>query len=213
LLNAPADTATLQTAYPQFSWLPPAPLNLFGLLSYDLLVVEVLPGQTSGDAIQKNLPVYNAGNITLPFNNYAASGKALDSGRTYAWQVVAKNNNQFVAQSEVWTFKIAAVIPIKKEQVAETYALIENDLKGIYLVKKQALGVKYYSYNRQYETTLLIVDENGQVLLQQQQVIKQGDNYFDVKIGKRFEAARVYQLSFSEPDGKKQLLRFSISKK
>ena len=42
-LNTPADTSTLEITYPQFSWLPAMPVSLFSNLSYDMLLVEVLP--------------------------------------------------------------------------------------------------------------------------------------------------------------------------
>lgn len=106
LLYNPEDGSTVSTPYPQFSWLPPVPLSLFSNLSYDLLVVEQLPGQSSNDAIQQNIPVYNTSNIKGLFINYPASFKSLDTGHLYAWKVIAKNENEFTAQSDVWTFRI-----------------------------------------------------------------------------------------------------------
>ena len=51
-LTMPADSASIQNPYPQFSWLPPAPPTLFSDLNYDLLVTEVREDQTPGAAIQ-----------------------------------------------------------------------------------------------------------------------------------------------------------------
>ena len=108
LLNTPADKDTLDISYPNFSWIPPSPLNLFNNLSYDLIVVEVMSGQTALDAFQQNLPVYNVSNLKNAIHVYPASAKALDTGRVYAWRIVAKNNYENVAQSDNWTFTIRA---------------------------------------------------------------------------------------------------------
>lgn len=105
-LTMPADSASIQHPNPQFSWLPPAPISLFNDLNYDLLVTEVRADQTSYTAIQENLPVYNIHRLTTMMNNYPASAKRLDTGKLYAWRVIAKNGETFAAQSEVWTFSI-----------------------------------------------------------------------------------------------------------
>ncbi len=107
LLNLPADGAIVESLYPQLNWLPPAPLNLFSHLNYDLKLVEVLKGQSPMQAMDRNLPVYSV-NSSSPFSNYPASSRALDTGRLYAWRVVARNNNEFAGQSETWTFRLSS---------------------------------------------------------------------------------------------------------
>ncbi|SRR6266536_3051518 len=106
LLNIPADQDSIEDQYPQFNWLPPTPLNIFNNLSYDFILVAVQPGQTPLEAVQQNIPIYSGGNLTDIFLNYPASNAPLDTGKTYAWQVIAKDNNQFAAQSDVWSFYV-----------------------------------------------------------------------------------------------------------
>jgi hypothetical protein len=212
LLNTPADAGAIETPYPQFTWLPAVPLNLFSNLNYDLLVVEVLPGQTKGDAIQKNLPVYNIDFCKTPFNNYPASNKSLDTGRTYAWRVVAKNDNDFVAQSEVWTFKVNAKNKLKVDTANISYSLIQNDLDGVCTINGNVLHVKYVSSEGAFESIVSFTDETGRVMQEQKQKMVQGDNYLDFKIGKRFEAGKIYQIAVTGLDRKKHVLRFSIKK-
>lgn len=215
LLNTPADAANIETLYPQFTWLPAVPLNLFSNLNYDLLVVEIWPGQTKGDAIQKNLPVYNVNNSKTPFDNYPASNKSLDTGRVYAWRVVAKNDNEFVAQSDIWTFKIIGQNK-EKENAAPlhaTYALIQNELEGVFQVTEGVLRVKYFSYDKAFESLVVFTDESGQMVRKEKQKIKQGDNYVDFKINSSFQAGKLYQVAITDHAGKKNVLRFSILKK
>lgn len=118
VLNAPADNDSLLTGTPQFTWMPPTPLNMFSGLSYQFTLVQVLPGQNTLDAIQQNIPVYSTHSCTDIFLNYPLSAMALDTGKLYAWQVIAQNNQQPAAQSEIWTFRIAGnniLIPLIDE--------------------------------------------------------------------------------------------------
>jgi len=212
LLNSPSDAGVIETPYPQFTWLPPAPLNLFSNLNYDLLLVEVLPGQTKEDAIQKNIPVYNTAYCTSPYNNYPASNKSLDTARTYAWKILAKNEDEFVAQSEVWTFKIKGSEKYKAGLASGSYALLQNDLEGLYVVKGDTLHVKYVSAENSKDAVYVFTDEKQKEIYKNKLFVRQGDNYLDFKTGNRFRAGKIYQLSIAGTNKKKTVLRFSISK-
>lgn len=117
LLNSPPDKSELQSPYPQFTWMPPSPYDMFTNLSYDIVVAEVLPGQSSSEAIEFNTPVYSKGNIYQTNDNYPASFTRLDPDKTYAWQVVAQNGQSYAAKTEIWTFKI------KKDSIARIISL------------------------------------------------------------------------------------------
>ena len=211
LLNTPADNDSIETPYPQFTWLPPVPLNLFSDLNYNLLLVEVLPGQTKGDAIQKNVPVYNAYAQT-PFNNYSASGKSLDTGKTYAWKVVARNADEPVAQTDIWTFKVGSIPATTKIPFDGSYILLQNDLKAVYNIIGDSIHVKYFSYEKTHAAPIVFADQGGQLIYQQTQQIKPGDNYFDLKLSRRLDMGEVYLISITGLDNKKHAVRFSISK-
>jgi hypothetical protein len=152
LLNAPADGAVVETPYPQFTWLPPMPVNLFSNLKYQLIVAEVLPGQSSGKAIQQNMPVYNANNGNIPFNNYPASNKSLDTGRLYAWRIVVKNENDFITQSDVWTFRIRKPQVQISQQDGNAYVKLE---KGPEVGYVQCKGSLRFAYNNDAGDTVL----------------------------------------------------------
>lgn len=106
LLNMPEDESVTDVRTPQFTWLPPAALNMFDVLSYDLKLVEVTEGQTSTEAIENNTPVFEGSSNADIFLNYPVSSAPLDTAKTYAWQVIAKNDNAFAAQSDIWTFRV-----------------------------------------------------------------------------------------------------------
>jgi hypothetical protein len=215
-LNLPADTATLQTPYPQFTWLPPLPLNLFSDLSYDLLVVEVMPGQNPNDAIQKNIPAYNINNYKSLVNNYPASYKALDTGRIYAWRILAMNAGQYIAQSEVWTFHLATVAPPPTLSVNGNYILLKKNNEtgtGIYnLPDIGAIGIKYYSFEKDHPATLTILNADGANLWSIQQTIVYGDNYLVYPLSKSYEKNKVYRVELTDMQGNSYTARFTINK-
>lgn len=105
VLNTPFNQQPIHNFFPQFTWIPPTPLEIFSNLNYDFTLVEVGDGQSAADAMQQNLPVYTT-NVTDAYFNYPVSGNSLDTGKIYAWQVTAKNNSEFAAQSDIWTFSI-----------------------------------------------------------------------------------------------------------
>jgi hypothetical protein len=103
LLSQPANGSELQQYNPLFSWLPPSPVNALNNLRYDFRLVEVMQGQTGADAIKDNLPVFNTSGITA--TNYPYTNNTpIESGKQYAWQIVALNNLTVISKSEVWTF-------------------------------------------------------------------------------------------------------------
>ena len=125
VLNTPADDEVIETSLPQFTWIPPTPLQIFSNLNYDFILVEVGQNQNKAEAIQNNVPVYTT-NTTDPFLNYPASGNSLDTGKLYAWQVVAKNNNQYAAQSDVWGFRISSQALTGRPAISPYAALKRN---------------------------------------------------------------------------------------
>ena len=110
-LILPFDEDTLLVTRPLFTWLAPSPQIFMSNPSFDLNVVEVLPSQNSASAIQQNIPVYSETNLSLTAQSYPASYPELDTAKLYAWQITAKNNNNSVAKSEVWTFRIKQYHP------------------------------------------------------------------------------------------------------
>ncbi|HNP23447.1 MAG TPA: hypothetical protein PKM63_17390 [Panacibacter sp.] len=186
LLSAPGDQEEVATVYPQFSWIPPAPLNMFINPSYDLVLVEVLPGQQPAEALQQNIPVYVAGNMQDIFLNYPAANTALDTSKLYAWQVIAKDNGVFAAQSEVWSFRV-------KKDTFPTPNANENP----YVKLQQNLGasvtecediLKVYYNNEAGDTTIAYTISSldnadlGAVVKTGTLTIGLGENFIDVPL-------------------------------
>lgn len=212
LLNTPADKSEVQSPYPQFTWMPPTPIDMFSNLSYEILVTEVLPGQSSTEAIQYNTPVYTNSNISQTYESYPSSFSSLDTGKVYAWQVIAKNGLSYAARTEVWTFKLKKENS-KREPPNGNYILLNNEVVGTYTVKRNVLHIKYVSSSMLHETSIIFSDsENDKPIKKVWQKIQPGDNYFDLDISKEFQPGRIYKITITDLAKKQHSLRFSISK-
>jgi hypothetical protein len=212
LLNTPFDRDTVANGYPQFTWLPPTPLGLFNDLSYDMLITEVMANQSATESIQQNIPVYSAGNLRTLVNLYPASNKALDTAKWYAWRVIAKNNNQLVAQSEVWVFRVASLQPPAVDLLSKNYLLLQRqeEAGGVSQIKGDSLGIKYYSFEKQRQALVRITKADGTVIKEVNQQVGYGDNFFRYPLGNAFEKGQMYRIEITDSDRKRYTASFSI---
>ncbi|OQP44474.1 hypothetical protein A4H97_08850 [Niastella yeongjuensis] len=213
-LTMPFDSATIQNPWPQFSWLPPAPVTLFNDLNYDLLVTEVRPDQSAGAAIQENLPVYNVRRLTTMVNNYPSSNKTLDTGKVYAWRVIAKNGETFAAQSEVWTFRISQDAPKKLTPVNGMYLDLRNSgaYTGKAIIQGDVLGVRYYSYDKDHEAVIKFLNEKGEVIKEIKRTIGYGSNFMEFKLDHSFKTDNTYSIELTDLKMTHYRASFSVSK-
>lgn len=145
ILTAPENGTLLPDPNPILTWIPPAPLNQFIDLTYDLVVVTVLPGQSDVDAIDRNIPFYARSSLSATAFPYSGGYPVFEPGKKYAWRVVARSTNRPVAYSEVWSFSLDTTEAIADLAVREgayprmsrtqqlSYAVMINDLRFEYL--------------------------------------------------------------------------------
>lgn len=212
LLNSPADKSEIQTPYPQLTWIPPTPFDMFNNLTYDVLIAEILSGQTAAEAIQYNSPVYSKSNIIQPYDNYPTSFTKLDTGKNYAWQVTARNGSSYAVKTEIWIFKIKpdgrpTIIPEN-----ESYILLGDDMTGAYMVKKDVLHFRYFSSDNEHIGKIIFSDSKGKSITVIDQKIVQGDNYFDLDVRQICKPGKLYKVAIADMAGKSHSLTFSINK-
>jgi len=153
MLMIPHDEERVESTRPLFTWIPPAPQNLFSNLQYDLVLVEVMSTQNSSSAIQQNIPLYTKQNVGLTTDVYPLSYPELDTAKLYAWQVTAKNNSSPVASSEIWTFKVRKFGTDTGTVVrAEYFAKLRRESDASYVICAGALRFEYL--NELNDTTL-----------------------------------------------------------
>ena len=163
LLIFPEDQSILDINRPIFNWMPPAPVSLFSNLNYTLRLVEVLPTQSAADAVQQNIAIFSQQNITGLATPYLSSLPALDTGKWYAWQVIANNNNSLVGKSDVWSFRVAGQAsvanPITKGQA---FAKLKKEGEIHYFICSRYLQVAYDNYLADDTVSIAIYDVAGQ---------------------------------------------------
>lgn len=115
MLLTPPDGDSIQTAYPLLSWTPAFSSAFTGTIEYTLNLAEVLAGQNAYQAIQANPVHFSQAGIPVTALMYPIAAQALDTGKTYAWQVHAGAGGASLGSSEVWQFTVA--VPVDSESV------------------------------------------------------------------------------------------------
>jgi hypothetical protein len=200
LLNTPLDRTVIETGYPQFSWLPPAPLDLFSSLSYDMIVAEIMEGQTPSEAVLYNAPVYTETGLHQPYKSFPATFTGLKQGQHYAWQVVARNGLNYSAQTETWSFRINTVDTLRTPVVSRSYVELKGKHEpiGVVTVGNEELLVKFYSFDKEHETLIRFFTADGKLVKEQKQLIRYGDNFIRFKLGNRFDKEKTYSVRLAD---------------
>ncbi|OQP59648.1 hypothetical protein A3860_36840 [Niastella vici] len=217
LLNTPANEDKLLTPYPQFTWLPPTPLGLFNDLGYAIVVVEVLPGQGKADAIQQNIPL-NATVYTKDlFWNYPASTRSLDTGKVYAWRVVAMNSGKAVALSDIWTFKVSKVKPGFEPVKEVPYVEVKRTQDAVIATAGSVLRITYdnAAADSTVKYTITSIEEAGNPVVQEGELaVKYGQNQLQVplKKNKKIVENKVYLFRFTSSRNESWSVKFTMTK-
>jgi hypothetical protein len=214
LLNTPSDEGQVYTDHPQFTWLPPTPIGLFGDLSYDLVLVEVLPGQGKADAIQQNIPIYSGGSIRNLYLNYPSSYRSLDTAHLYAWRIVAMNNSQPAAMSDIWTFRVIPPVRPSIKIQPNAYVELKRSLDPSAASSGQTLKITYD--NMPADTlaayTITSLDDPGNPVLQRGQVrLDRGRNFLDIALQRNggWVERKVYLFRFVNSRNEEWTVKFT----
>ncbi len=165
-LLMPEDSSVTTNQLPVFIWMPPAPITLFPILLYDLIVVEQYPGQPKLEAIQRNNPVVSAFNLTSPVFPLASIGTQLDTGKIYVWQVIARNGDSYGTKTDAWSFKIGAI----------DTTLLENH-NGKYYIQLSRSGImNTYPMQEDLAFTFLNETNDGEAFCSLVSITNQGQS-------------------------------------
>ncbi|HYF02986.1 MAG TPA: hypothetical protein VEC36_06395 [Patescibacteria group bacterium] len=109
----------------------------------DLIVAEILSGQTPEEALRQNPPVILRENLTTSAWQTGFNARELRDGGRYAWQVIAKvkrdgakTAERAISRSEIWTF----IYEAPKEVAEEIPAVSEPFLKDTALPPSSPAG-------------------------------------------------------------------------
>ncbi len=214
MLSFPADSAALETAPAQFSWLPPMPAGMFNNLQYEMVLTEVREGQQAAEAIQDNLPLYSEANLLSNTLGYRASAAKLETGKWYAWQVTARDNSNFAGKSEVWVFglvkdTVAAIIHMAP------YIKLAEKPGAITTVQQGMLKMEYYNYLADSVVQVWVYDSRDRTAYktdgkQISLAVKPGQNYLQYDLGSklRLQEQVVYEAMLVNSAGQKYFMKF-----
>lgn len=217
MLIVPSDVERVETLRPLFTWSPPSPASLFNRLNYEFRLVQVLPTQSSAEALQQNIPVYVTSNLNSTNFQYPATLAELDTGKVYAWRVSARSSTQQIANSEIWTFTV------RKEQQGRgtvvsygDYSKTENSPGASYITCKESIN---YQYNNSFNDTAAVVriyDISGstrKMIYQNVEPTDVGINYKSIRLkGAAFVTGRMYLLEINNSRKEKSYLKFLYNK-
>lgn len=209
LLHMPSDKTTLQEQNPNFTWMPPTPVMMFDNLTYDLILAEIYTGQQPVEAIQNNNPVYFKTGIRSNTEIYPSTYTKLDTGKVYAWMVVAKNDLDYAANSEVWTFRISnnKTTPISSGD----YFVLNSGLQSTHVLRNEMLRIKYYSYAFPYKAAITVLNQKKKVVARWDRQIQTGENYLEFPLNRKFSKNETYSFELKGPDGKLYDLKFMLN--
>jgi hypothetical protein len=195
LLMMPANKSESITTLPQFTWLPPAPVNMFNDLNYEMILTEVRNNQSPEEAIQQNMPVLRVPGLRNNFVNYPSGAASLDTANTYAWSVIARNGNLFAAQTETWTFRVKGVEKVL-DNTSSGFVQLRKELDGVIIRCGEEMQMSYNNETgdstARYE--LLLLDNTNRVVYSNTVPLKRGENHITLPLGRKrgLENDKVY---------------------
>jgi len=212
MLMSPADSSKLDIQPAQFTWLPPTPVEMSKHLSYDILITEIKPGQKANEALQENIPFYSSSDLKNNFLSYPATLPSFEKDKWYAWQVIARDEVNYAAKTETWTLSIRSPLPPKIETANVSYILLKpnDDHGGINLITDRNLNIKYYSFDKEHESLIRLLNSTGQVLQEVKQKISYGDNFLALKLTNNFFQGQVYTIEITDEQNIKHTALFTI---
>jgi hypothetical protein len=150
VLVYPYNQSFITEKSPVFSWTPPAPIGMMNGLSYTYSIYPLEETQSTLEAVERNIPLYNqiASNPFLTLN--AGNVKLLPSV-PYAWRVIAKDINGNEVKSDAFKFTI---MPDSVMQIInkEPFINVNADQTEIFKVHQ---GIIKLDYTNNLRDTLL----------------------------------------------------------
>ncbi|TAE46461.1 MAG: hypothetical protein EAZ89_20085 [Bacteroidetes bacterium] len=204
LLLTPQNGATLQTTSPMFAWTT----SVAGTpgITYTIRVVRIEEGQTKQAAIQSNPALFESRKMTGLSATYPLSSPTLQPGYTYAWRVIAEQNEQgVVAVSEVWIFRLAGPQP-PDVVPAMYYEISDKTDAGYYLLHDDSLR---FRFNPVYqEMPLLRIQDAAGTELKGWKLRKTGPNLYIVALPSMRGRPEDLIMLVRDAKGRQYMMRF-----
>lgn len=213
----PNDGSIINILNPNLIWSPPLGSNTFEKYKYDLKLVEIQNNQQPIDAINQNFAILklqelNSTQLLYPFN-----AAKLVNGKSYSWQVIAKNDNGYHAETEVWTFTVK-LDSLSEEKVVffENHVIPKSELDGSFINIKNELRLDLSPFDVSM-INYQILDNNKNVIIDNEEnIVKQlGNNKYilDLNYSEKLKSNTLYVAKIVGRKGEKGYVMFKYYKK
>jgi hypothetical protein len=213
-LIQPENESVIAEPRPVLTWTPPAPVYIFNSLSYDIIVSPLYEKQSPEEALQRNIPVMT---ISLANNSllYPSSYTNLETGKTYVWQVVAKDAGRFGGKSEVWKF---TVMPDSVAEIisAAPYIKLKKQNNEATILHQGVLKMEYFnaSVDSAVHAEVYRVSETNNKRKQKLSFelrVKRGQNFLEYNINNkiRLDEEAVYEVKLYNSSKESWYMKFT----
>ncbi len=213
----PNDVSTINNLTPTLIWSPPLGSNTNERYKYDLKLVEIQNNQQPIDAINQNyatlkLQDLNSTQLLYPFN-----AAKLVNGKNYSWQVIAKNNNGYKAETEVWTFSVKLdSLSDAKLVFFENFVIPKNELDGSFINIKNEIRLDLSSFDVSM-INYQVLDNNKNIIIDNEEnIVKQiGNNKYILELNstEKLKDKTLYVFRISGRKGIQGYIMFKYYKK
>lgn len=211
MLAFPSDSSVLEIPPSQFTWTPPAPASMFNRLRYEMLITEIRPGQKAAEALQDNISFYSTAGIAGNLQTYPAALTPFEKEKWYAWQIIARDDRNYAGHSEAWVFKVKQPDSVAIRIETPQYILLSNTQeKGLHQIRGDNLYIKYYSFEREHETTIRFLTTEGKLVQEVKQKILYGDNFLHFPLKRAFVQEQTYIIELTDLQNGRHAALFSI---
>lgn len=165
----PNNESSINTFNPNLIWSAPLGSRSNENFTYDLKLVEIFNKQQPVDALGQNFALLKLSNLTNTQLLYPFNAGKLINGKHYAWQVIAKNSNGYLAETEIWTFTVNQDSLVEEKVVFfENYVIPKKELDGSFINIKKEIRIDI----SQLETDIL----NYQITNNEKNIVIDNDN-------------------------------------
>lgn len=214
MLIYPADSSALQVNPAQFTWTPPTPAGMFSRLQYEIFITEIKPGQKAAEAMQQNIPFYNAAYVPNNFITYPAALPAFEKEKWYSWQIVARDERSYAGKSEVWVFKVNKEMAPEMIVKGAPFLKMKSEATDMGIAPGGMLKISFFNRTADTEAQVMIYDLSGNDSKPAtfSIKIKPGENQAELNLEKKMNISEehTYRTEIVYSSGEKQSVLFRI---
>jgi hypothetical protein len=197
LLIYPAEKTTITNLHPQFSWVPPGPIQMYNPLLYDFKLVKIEGQQSPSEAMEANVPVYFSDNIVNPVMNLPSSFSSLEKGKKYAWGVIAKSNMSCYTFSAIHQFNIDSSETVKPELPLTSFIKMKRGEYSKTIAPAGELKISYINDRNESVAKMMIIEPGAkkEVLYETEIKLGIGENLMSYDISRlvKLKEGKVYE--------------------